>query len=115
MTGFDRLRALFNDASDLFLSAIFVAACSLPFLPGLQRRWVYAAAGIGAATLLGLAARRFGVPDGVDIIAVMVGFAAGPATLAKLQGKTVFEVAEEILAARRTGHRPDVGEGGDDA
>lgn len=101
------VQRLFADAADIAVMSLFVVAGVIFFLPGIQKRWTYALAAFVLGTMLGLAARRFGLPDGLDIIAVMLGVVAGPVTAAHLQGKTIFEAVDEIRSSRR---RNDGGE-----
>lgn len=96
----ESLRRLLNDTADLAVVTLLMLAGVIFFLPGIQKRWTYAGAAFAIGLLLGIAARRFGLPDGLDIIAVMVGVIAGPVTVAKLHGKTIFEVVDEIRKAR---------------
>ena len=100
MTGLDRVRALLNDSLDLAIIAIFIAVCVTPVLPGIQKRWQYLIAAFALGTVGGLICRRLGLPDGLDILGVCIGFVSGPVTMAKLQGKTVKEVVEELRQMR---------------
>jgi len=106
MTGLERIRELINEIADLAILSLFLVAGIIFFLPGVQKRWSYAAAAVVLGSVLGLAARRFGLPDGVDLIALLLGVAAGPVTVAKMQGKTIFEAIEEIQSVRLPRARP---------
>ena len=105
MTAIERIRELANEIADLAILSLFLVAGIIFFLPGIQKRWSYAAAAVVLGSVLGLAARRFGLPDGLDLLGVLLGVAAGPATVAKMQGKTIFEAIEEIQSVRLTGLR----------
>lgn len=106
---FVAVRQLMVDTTDLALLSALAVAGTIMFLPGIQKRWSYALAAFVFGILFSLAARRLGLPDGADIIAVMLGVLTGPVTAAKLQGKTLAEAIDEIQKSRRNG-----GLGGDD-
>ena len=104
MSASERLRYLLDQAADLMVMSLFLVACTIFFLPGIQKRWSYAAAAFAFGAGFGLAARQIAiVPDGVEILAVMLGVVTGPVTAARLQGKTIFEAIKEIRDARRGG------------
>lgn len=100
MSGWENVRELFNDAIDLVIASLFLAIGLAGLGPGVQRSWSYFAAGIALGTILGLAARRFGVPAGVDIMVMVLGVVTGPVTVVKLQGKTFLEAFDEIISFR---------------
>ena len=104
MTAAERLARLFNDAADLVVvSAIMVIAVVL-WLPGIQSRASYGLAALILGAALGLATRWAPfLPDGAEIIATIIGVAAGPVTVARMQGKSIFDVLEDIHRARRGG------------
>jgi hypothetical protein len=106
MNGFERIRDMVNEIADLAILALFVVAGIIFFVPGIQKRWAYAAAAIVLGSVLGLAARRFGLADGLDLLALLLGIAAGPVTVAKMQGKTIIEAIEEIQSVRLSRPRP---------
>lgn len=111
MTAIERVGKMLNDAADLAVLSLFLIACLIFFLPGIQRRWAYAVAAFGLGIGLGLAARWAPfIPDGLDLLAAMIGVICGPLTAAQMQGKTIFEVWEEIKAARNNNRGRD-GEG----
>jgi hypothetical protein len=104
MTAAERLTRLYNDASDIIVIAAVIVFCVVFFLPGLQNRATYGLAALGLAVGLGLAARWAPfIPDGGEIIAAILGVVCGPVTVAAMQGKTLFDVLEEIRKARRGG------------
>lgn len=106
MDGFERVAALFNDAIDLAIISLFLVVGLIGFLPGVQRRWSYAAAALVMGTVFGLTVRQIPwMPEGVEIIGVMLGVIVGPATAARWQGKTLSEAIEDIRSMRRGGDR----------
>lgn len=102
MTAAERLARLYNDAADIVVISAFIVLTVVFFLPGVQNRASYGLAAMGLAVTLGLAARWAPfLPPGSEIIAAIVGVVAGPVTVAAMQGKTIFEVVDEIRRARR--------------
>lgn len=100
MTAMERITKLFNDAADMMIVSLFLIVLVVIYLPGIQNRWTYSAAAFAFGVTLPLAARAAGLPGGIDIIACILGVICGPLTAARMQGKTVFEVVEEIRRAR---------------
>jgi hypothetical protein len=111
MQAFENIKRLAGEIADLAVLSLFVVAGLIFFLPGVQKRWSYGMAAFVLGTVLGLAARRAGIPDGLDIIAVMLGVMTGPVSAAKLQGKTITEAIAEIKEIRVGGgdDDPDTG------
>lgn len=103
LTAAERLRGLVNQGADILVLACLVTAGTVMFLPGVQKRWSYAAAAIVFGFALGYAVRLMSWPDGVMVIAVILGVVTGPVTAAAMHGKTIFEAIEEIQKARRGG------------
>jgi hypothetical protein len=107
MTAAERIARLYNDAADIVVISAFLVLCVVFFLPGVQNRAAYGLAALGLAVTLGVAARWAPfIPPGGEIVAAILGVVCGPVTVAAMQGKTLFEVLDEIRKARR---------GGDDA
>ena len=104
MTAAERLTRLFNDAADLIVVSAIIVCAVIMWLPGIQNRAAYAGAAIALGAALGLAARWAPfIPAGGEIIATIIGVVAGPVTVARMQGKTIFDVMEDIRRARRGG------------
>ena len=104
MTAAERIARLYNDAADLIIVSAIIVFAVVIWLPGIQNRAAYAAAAVVLGAALGLAARWAPIlPDGADIIATIIGVVAGPVTVARMQGKTIFDVMDDIRRARRGG------------
>jgi hypothetical protein len=104
MTAAERIARLYNDAADIVVIAAFIVLSVVFVLPGVQNRAAYGLAALGLGVGLGLAARWAPfIPDGGEIIAAILGVVCGPVTVAAMQGKTLFEVLDEIRKARRGG------------
>jgi hypothetical protein len=108
MDGLHRVTTLFNDAIDLAIISLFLVVGLIGFLPGVQSRWSYACAALVLGTMFGLAARWAPfLPEGSDVVGVILGVIVGPATAAGWQGKTISEAIEDIRAMRRGGGADD--------
>lgn len=99
----ERVRDIADKGTDVFLLTCFIAAGLVLFIPGIQRRWHYAAAAIVLGFSLGYAARLMDWPDGFMVLGIILGIVTGPVTVAWLHKKTIFEAIEEIQKARRGG------------
>ena len=104
INGIDRIKHLFNMGADVLVLACLITAGVVFFLPGIQKRWHYAAAASVFAFAGGLGARLMGWPDGLMVLGVLLGVVTGPVTAARFSGKTIFEAIEEIQKARRGGN-----------
>lgn len=104
MDGLQRVATLFNDAIDLAILSLFLIIGLIGFLPGVQKRWSYAAAALVLGTAFGVAARWAPfLPPGTEVVGVILGVVVGPATAAGFQGKTLSEAIDEIRSMRRGG------------
>ncbi len=102
-TAAERLHDIVDKGTDVFLLTCFLAAGLVLFIPGIQRRWHYAAAAVVLGWSLGYAVRLMDWPDGLMVVGIILGIVTGPVTVAYLHGKTIFEAIEEIQKARRRG------------
>lgn len=101
MSAMERTLRILSDAADLAILSLFLIVGLIGFLPGIQRRWAYAGAAFVLGIGLGLAARWAPfIPDGLDLLACIIGVISGPVTAARMQGKTIMEVVDEIRRAR---------------
>lgn len=101
MDSLEGLKRLAADSLELVGLSLFMVVGLIFFLPGVQSRLAYGAAAIVMGTVFGIIAVRLGLPDGVEIIAVLLGVVCGPPTVAKFQNKTLTEAIAEIRTMRR--------------
>lgn len=99
----ESLNKLLNDSLDAIVVSILIMVAATAVIPEWRSNRGYALAGVITGIIAGLIAQRSGVPDGASIGVTAVGVVVGPLTIARLHGRTLGDILDEVVRRRANG------------
>lgn len=99
----ETLNRLLNDGIDAAVISLLVMVGATAAIPEWRSNRGYMLAGWVVGVIVGLAAVRMNVPEGFAILLTAIGVVTGPITLAKMHGRTMGDVLDEVTRRRANG------------